>query len=513
MKKNDTDNSFLLETLEATINKEVGADIFDATVLSLGIIWHQDINQVGAISPLRFDQNGCITLSRLVPIFEFTSSKNKAPLLDRGISRSPIIIKKLNDEKFEFTPPAKQVNLKVNGRSVQEATTFSMDELGEEIIIALSNSTLLSLFHAPARIATQEKQTQTGLIGISSNINIVRNAISRISKTDIPVLINGETGTGKELVARAIHAQSNRAQHAMININMAAISSTLANAELFGVKRGAFTGATSNRAGMFEQAHKKTLFLDEIGDTPSEVQPMLLRTLENGEIRRVGDEVVRYVDVRVISATDRMPNQRQGQPSFNQPLLQRLSGFTIEVPPLRKRRVDIGVLTKYFLENSNIKNKNSSEDLYSVEKFVDLCLYTWPGNVRELRNALLNIKLGQPLKRQMTPPDTQGTLKSENTLLPTKSKIYRNSNEVTDEELIDALDNAGWVIKTAAEKLNISRTAIYGLMEKSENIGNLKNISDAALQEMIKTVPGGIEAWAKHLRVGRDALSKRLHSL
>jgi len=510
VKKSEEERSFLLETLEATVNRGNGARLFGATVISLGVIWHRDVSKIGAISRLKFDQSGCVALSRLTPIFSPLEEGEDSPLMDRGISRTPLKIKRLNARQFEFTPPDKPIGLHINGQKIEKATTFSLNDLGDEIIISLSNSVVLALFNAPARSAPRDQFTKDGLIGISNAIAMVRHAITQIAETDIPVLIRGETGTGKELVARALHAQSHRSAQEIISVNMAAMPSSLANAELFGVKRGAFTGASADRAGMFEQAHNKTLFLDEIGDTPDQVQPMLLRALENGEVRRVGDEKLRSVNVRLISATDRSLEAEEGQFSFNQPLLQRLCGFTIEIPPLRSRLVDIGVLAKHFMHNGDIKIQNSDISAFAIDNMAQLCAYSWPGNIRELRNALQNIGLGQPFKRQ---PDNVQTIKTDEasvSQIEGTVKTYRHPGEVGQNELLKALDDTGWVIKAAAQKLGISRTALYGLMAKSENIANLSDISDEVLRETITTVPGGIDAWVKHLRVGKDALAKRL---
>jgi len=501
-----------LDTLAESFRSFSGRDGIDATVLSLGIIWHRDLARIGAVAPLRFDREGQVLISRLAPDFIDPRSGERAPLLDRHLSRTPLKLKRLSDGQFQISP-SDRLKVEVNGRSISGTAVVSMEELGEEIIITLSKSVVLSIFNAPARSIVSPHEQQMKLVGISRGVALTRDTIARIAVSDIPIFIHGETGTGKELVARAIHSLSERARKQMVSTNMAAIAPSLAAAELFGTKKGAFTGATRDKLGLFEQAHGGTLFLDEIGDVPKEVQPMLLRTLEFGEVRRIGSESANIVDVRIISATDRNLEQNEDGVPFNQPLFQRLQGIKISVPPLRRRRVDIGLLCKVFWE---VKNRNIdwvSFEAMDADQMTRLAIYNWPGNIRELRNKVQQIQLGEPAFRDDILTRPEASIQLAPPVQRNRFRKYKNATDVSESELIEALDAANWIIKDAASALGISRTALYDLMAKSSNVRNIEDIGEQELRDVIAMVPGGLDAWVKHLHVGREALRRRIQSL
>jgi two-component system response regulator HydG len=211
--------------------------------------------------------------------------------------------------------------------------------------------------------------------------------IEKVARTDSTVLIVGESGTGKELVARSIHLQSRRADKPFVPVNVGAIPESLVESELFGYTRGAFTGATAERRGLVEEAEGGTLFLDEIGDMPQAAQVKLLRTLESSEVRRLGDNVTRIVDVRVVAATHRDLIADVASGRFREDLYYRLNVVLIELPPLRERREDIGLLASYFLERAASRAGRGSME-FSPEARRLLERYDYPGNVRELENAV-----------------------------------------------------------------------------------------------------------------------------
>jgi DNA-binding NtrC family response regulator len=225
------------------------------------------------------------------------------------------------------------------------------------------------------------------IVGNSSGIKKVREMIARVSRTNAPVLILGETGTGKELVARAVHRNSSRAGKPFVALNCAALPPTLLESELFGHERGAFTGADRSRAGLFEAAHDGTLFLDEIGEMPPEAQAKLLRVLTDGQLMRIGSTRPRQVDVRVIAATHRDLQQCIHDGSFREDLYYRLAVVPIAIPPLRDRREDIPVLCELFLQQASRDLKVAKHEL-NPAALNSLMNYTYPGNIRELRNLL-----------------------------------------------------------------------------------------------------------------------------
>jgi DNA-binding NtrC family response regulator len=225
------------------------------------------------------------------------------------------------------------------------------------------------------------------IVGASARMRRIFRLVAKVAATDSTVLLLGESGTGKELIARSIHLHSRRASGPFVAVNVGALPGTLIEAELFGHRRGAFTGAQMDRLGLIEEAEGGTLFLDEIGDMPLGAQVQLLRVLENSEVRRVGENVARHVDVRVVAAThhDLMADVQRG--AFREDLYYRLNVVQIELPPLRERREDIGLLAAYFLERI-ARRWGRGPMRFSADAMSRLEHYDYPGNVRELENAI-----------------------------------------------------------------------------------------------------------------------------
>jgi transcriptional regulator with GAF, ATPase, and Fis domain len=225
------------------------------------------------------------------------------------------------------------------------------------------------------------------IVGSSPALQAVLSQVAKVAPTDSTVLITGETGTGKELIARAIHKRSQRSSRAFVSVNCAAIPRDLIASELFGHEKGAFTGATQRRLGRFESAEGGTIFLDEVGELPAETQISLLRVLQEREFQRVGGNVSFQINVRVVAATNRNLEAAIAEGGFRDDLFYRLNVFPIEVPPLRQRKEDIPLLVEYFIDRYASKagksitgiNKRSLELLQS---------YAWPGNIRELQNVI-----------------------------------------------------------------------------------------------------------------------------
>jgi transcriptional regulator with PAS, ATPase and Fis domain len=228
----------------------------------------------------------------------------------------------------------------------------------------------------------------TKLVGTSPAIVTLQEEIHYAAKCDAKVLITGESGAGKEIVARLIHAASPRSRNALVTVNCAALTETLLETELFGHVRGSFTGAYRDRLGAFEQAHRGTVFMDEIGETSPRMQGLLLRFLETGEIQRVGsDQVQTRADVRVIAATNRILVQSVANKTFREDLYYRLNVIHLRVPPLRERAEDIPVLLGFFLEHFSRQYQVPVPTL-SAEAMQTLASHPWPGNVRELKNVV-----------------------------------------------------------------------------------------------------------------------------
>lgn len=235
------------------------------------------------------------------------------------------------------------------------------------------------------KIDLQRLQKQSGIIGTSEKIIEVLGMIAQVAPVDISVLITGESGTGKEVMARAIHKHSKRSNSLMVTVNCGAIPEGIIESELFGHKKGSFTGASDNRKGYFEEANKGTIFLDEIGEAPLETQVKLLRVLETGEYMRVGESKVRYTDVRVLAATNKNLIELVKKNQFRQDLYYRLKTVMVQVPPLRDRVEDINPLVERFAleftRSNEISYRGFMPDAIRIMK-----QYNWPGNIRELKN-------------------------------------------------------------------------------------------------------------------------------
>jgi formate hydrogenlyase transcriptional activator len=300
-----------------------------------------------------------------------------------------------------------------------------------------------------------------GLVGKSPRFLGVLDEIGQVAQTDSTVLLLGETGTGKEVLAQAIHNASSRKDRPMIKVNCAALPASLIESELFGREKGAFTGALARQAGRFEIADGSTIFLDEVGELPLELQPKLLRVLQEGEFERLGGSKTIKVDARVIAATNRPLAQAVSEGKFRQDLFYRLDVFPVEVPPLRERREDIPLLTWTFVkEFSNSMGK--AIDTIADDSMAALLAYSWPGNVRELRNVIeramiltrsptLHIKLGHP------------------TLRPQVANATGTLEEAEREHILRALERCGWRIRgpnAAAELLGVKPTTLESRIKK-----------------------------------------------
>jgi formate hydrogenlyase transcriptional activator len=226
-----------------------------------------------------------------------------------------------------------------------------------------------------------------GIVGQSSALREVLQQVEMVAGTDSTVLLLGETGTGKELIARAIHDRSRRKSRLLVRVNCAAIVDGLLESELLGHERGAFTGAITQKIGRFEVANQGSLFLDEIGDIPLELQPKLLRVLGEREYERLGSTVTRKVNVRVIAATHRNLDEMIHEKQFRSDLYYRLNVFPIYIPPLRERPEDIPLLARHFVQEF-ARRMNKTVEAISTETMGSLALYPWPGNIRELQNVI-----------------------------------------------------------------------------------------------------------------------------
>ena len=302
------------------------------------------------------------------------------------------------------------------------------------------------------------------LVGESDRFRIVMDQVGVVARADCAVLIEGETGTGKELIARAIHDQSLRSNGSFVTLNCAAIPAGLLESELFGHERGAFTGAVMQRIGRFQMAHRGTLFLDEIGDLPLELQPKLLRALQEQEFERLGSSHTTRVDVRIVAATNQNLAQMVAERRFRADLFYRLSVFPISLPPLRHRAEDIPLLARHFVREFAARMNRQIDDI--PEPVIDMLrLHDWPGNIRELQNFIERAVLVTQ-GRLLQPPLMELTR-----FAPTTTAIDRERTlaEMERVYIAETLRKTNWVVggrAGAAAKLGLPRTTLLSRMRK-----------------------------------------------
>jgi two-component system response regulator HydG len=307
-----------------------------------------------------------------------------------------------------------------------------------------------------------------GIIGTSSAMRHVVQTARQVAASDIPVLIMGDSGTGKELVARAIHHNSRRRKNRLVALNCAGLSESILEDELFGHVKGAFTGAQTERAGRFEHADEGTLFMDEIGDMPATMQAKLLRVLENGEIVRMGSNDPIRVDVRLISATNRNLDEMVAEKQFREDLYFRIKGVTIHIAPLRERREDIALLTHFFLEQAAEKYGKKLDGLRPEVQQV-LMGFPWPGNVRQLKNVVENMVVLSPEGRlglDSLPSDVRP--KKESAAGDMNNLVGISITQAEKELIRNTLKMVGGNREQAAKLLGIGERTLYRKIKEYE---------------------------------------------
>ena len=343
------------------------------------------------------------------------------------------------------------------------AKPFSRDEL---VIVVEKAFNLLGLQEENQRLRDElEYQIDfSHMIGNSDGMQHVFEMVRRVAPTEASVLITGESGTGKELIARAIHQGGPRSRAPFVAINCAAIPANLLESELFGHVRGAFTGAVRDHSGKFQQAHGGTLFLDEVGEMPLELQPKLLRVLQEMEVEPLGGRA-RTVDVRIIAATNQDVEHALEEGRFREDLFYRLAVIPIEMPPLRRRAEDVPLLVRHFLERFSRGNPPDISD----QALACMMAYPWPGNVRELQNAverLVVLSHGETIERHHLPSKlcTQASM-SRNRVVELPAEGYP-LEEIEKEAVMQALERNQWNQTRAALFLQVPRHTLIYRMEK-----------------------------------------------
>lgn len=530
-------------SLEATTQSGTAPrrDSSGPSLVGLTVLGHPDSSRVGEVAPLAGLLAGRAEhLSRLQPLFAPQGPGPPQPLGDPRLSRQPVRISALADEGIRLEADFSRVSLTVDGQPVAgKAADLPQSQVAAGTVLLLARRVALVLHP----LETDPCSAPTyGLVGGGRAISNLRREIERVADLAFPVLLRGESGTGKELVARALHAASKRRQGPFLTVNLGAVPPNLAAAELFGSTKGAFTGADRSRRGYFQRAEGGSLFLDEIGEASKEVQKLLLRALDGGEIQPVGASRPQPVDVRWIAATDADLEAAAADGEFKTPLLHRLSGYDLRLPPLRQRREDIGRLLFHFLDLELAEVQEQAQGLspepgapepgerprVSAQLLSRLALFSWPGNVRQLRNVVRQMViagrgsgelrattaveglLSGPAATAREPGGPQAEVSRP---VRRASGSYRDPDGVGRGELREALRASRWNLQRTARQLGISRGSLYELVDRDPSLGKASDLSRGDLERCLEECGGDLEAMVDRLQVSKRGLKLRLTEL
>jgi two-component system nitrogen regulation response regulator GlnG len=484
-----------------------GARDQDDLGVGLTIVWHPDPRRVGVTAPL--GRLGTFPVSRRTEPFDATS--------DVVLSRAPFLEVRVRSGGVELAPVPSATAVTVDDSTLAAPRPVTRDELDQGLVFTLADAIVVCLHSVRLPVL---RGPALGLVGGSDVLEDVRRAIATIADSDIAVLIRGETGTGKELVARAIRDGSNRAGGPFVDVNMAAIPQSTAVDELFGHERGAFTGATDSRPGYFADAHGGTLFLDEIGATSPDVQKMLLRVLETSEIRPLGGRRVRKVDVRVLAATDEDLESAVNAGRFAGPLFHRLASFQIRLPPLRRRRQDIGPLLLHFVRNE-LKTLGALDRLaprgpeekpwLAAADAARIATGRLPGNARTLRNVARQLVFSSRGRDFAAIDETITRLLSEGETPRTGDSGGGRAKKVTDEQIAEALRRNNYNQSATAAALGINRATLLERLQRNfQDVRSAASLTDEEILAAHDRHAGDVAAMAAELHASPKPLRARL---
>jgi|GEM_PF-208215 len=528
-------------------------------VPALTVLYHPDPRRIGERALLNNLLAGLpANLSRLEPAFQPPHGGRPRPLNDPFLSRSPLRLAPAAGGAVHCILRGWPLPVRIDGRLIDDEARLTAAALQQGAVMELGQRVVL-LLHAlhPEDGGHPTTRDDLGLVGASEGLDRVRSEIRRVADLEVPVLLRGETGTGKELVAHALHQASRRHERPMLSLNLGAVPPQLAASELFGATKGSFTGAAGSM-GHFQRAHGGTLFLDEIGEAPPEVQVLLLRALESGEIQKVGGGDPIRVDVRLIAATDADLEAAIDDGRFRAPLLHRLAGYTVHIPPLRERRDDIGRLLYHFLRQE-LAQLGEEDRLHTPDREAEpwlpasivarLARHPWPGNVRQLRNIVRQMAIAsrgatslvvpaevERLLRQtadtahavgasdggdggdsVNPVELSDTEGPGPTAAPSPppppKRTYRKPSDVTEAELLGALRANRWEVKATAATLGVSRPSLYTLIDRHPGIRKASELGEEEIVRATAAQEGSLVNAAAALEVSESGLRQRMREL
>jgi two-component system, NtrC family, nitrogen regulation response regulator GlnG len=498
-------------TVVAASSSPAARDTATRSRLALTILWHRDFRRVGECEAL--PRSAEIRVSRKTPPFDtetdvvLSSREPFLTIIDRG---GPI----------ELRPCPSKTKVVVNGRPLDGPRAFGDAEVRSGLVLLLADELVTCLQRAEQ---PRLRGPAFGMIGGSDAAEAVRRQIAQVADQDTSVLIRGETGAGKELVALAIREASKRAAGPFVTISLADVPAQTAAAELFGYERGAFTGAAQSHPGLFAQADGGTLLIDEVALGLPDVLNMLLRVLETREIRPLGSGRGRKVDVRVITATDEKLEAAVREGRFARALFYRLAKFQIEVPPLRERREDVGPLLLHFLrtelaavgQGERLEPRPLGERAWlKAADVARIALNAFPGNVRMLQDLAHQIVIsnrGEVDARLDSRADqmlAEGEAPPEGDAMPSTSP---RPSKVTDDQIEAALASHNYNYSAAAAALGVSRNTLYERVRANpRGVRKAADLSDTEILDCHARHRGDVAAMAAELRVSPKPLAARV---
>jgi two-component system nitrogen regulation response regulator GlnG len=478
--------------------------------LALRIAWHRDVGRVGDLGVLAAERS---EISRKSPPFDLAN--------DVVLSRDPFLtVLDHRGGPVEIQPQQTRMPIDVNGRPFTQALTFSANEVSAGVMILLAHEIVVCLHRIEVPV---QRGPSLGLVGDSDAIERVRRRILSVADLDTTTLVRGATGTGKELVALAVRSLSKRSAGPFVKISLADIPGQTAASALFGHERGAFTGAAQAHPGLFVQADGGTMFLDEIALAAPEVQNMLLRVLETGEVRALGSGRPRAVDVRVIAATDEKLETAVEERRFSEPLLYRLNGYEIRLPALRDRREDIGPLLLHFLRQElsaiGASDQLATRDLperpwLEGADFAKIAQGELRGNVRELRNLAKDLVISSRGSRHTRLEDAMARLTPAREPSRPAAPLSSPSSPrgtVDDAQIEAALAGNDFNFAAAARQLGIHRATLYERLRKMPSaVRDPSTLTDHDILSSHQRHSGDVSAMAAELRVSRKRIAALL---
>ena len=485
------------------------------TVPALTILWHPDLDRVGEVALLEDD--GVLGFTRDAPAFFVPGSNVGRPIAHRMMARDPVVGFASAQGRLEIRPGSTDIEVRVDGVRFDRARQLSPAEVGRGVILTVARAFAFCL-HSIRHPVT--RSPNLGLVGSSDAIDDIRHAITRAAGRADTVLIRGESGTGKELVARALHESGPRVKGPFVPENASRFQRERADDVFFGHERGAFTGATDSQPGLFRAADGGTLFIDEIGDLPSEAQPMLLRVIVDRIVQPLSSTKSRKVDVCLVAATSADLEAARSAERFDKSLYNRLNtSVNITLPPLRERREDVGVLLVHFLriyldaDLQRLQDQTADSPWLAARDVAALAMHSWPDNVRGLEGVAkkLAIEAG-PGARSGTHDWIKNFLAEAERPPPPDAPSSRETKSFAGNRdlLLAALERSGWSNAGAAKLLGYSPSTFSRRLGDDPELRAVTKLRIADMVREEREAKGDVEIAAKKLGVSPALLARRL---